>query len=630
MKPPFSEKVSIHISRSSITTEINKTGSWRFVRPKYEEKTAPCSAACPAGEDIARIEMLAGQGLLGAAVETILLENPFPAVCGRVCFHPCEAACNRDEMDKAVAIHSLERFLGDAAVEEDLKVSLAKLPENGKKVCVAGSGPAGLAAGYFLTRLGYSCDVFEAQAEPGGLLRWGIPEYRLPQSVLKSEIDRIEKLGVKIHVNTPVTPAFLKDAKNRYDAVFVGCGHGRSLQVGIAGEELASDGLEFLAALRRGETPVVAGTAAVIGGGNTAVDVARSLVRLGAQVVLVYRRRIQDMPAFSGEVAMAVEEGVKIMELAAPAKLAAEGGELVVTLQEMKLSGLQTSDHRARVMPHDEATRHLRVREEINLHFQESRRPHGKARGGRIASYLTDEERSQAGWIGALKGKVIFERTLSVDKIFTAIGAEALEPWQRPHKDNTESLSLSHCTLAVKDLPVMFGGDLTNSLKSVTDAVASGKQAAMALDVFFKSGLDAVKAKLAGCRVGNGPALSMERYMGGGRTVKNTHIVSYDEINNDYFEPAPRIAAPCLAVDNRTRSFAQVEGTLSRDQALKETARCFNCGICNACDICRIFCPEVAVTTTDMQRQINLDYCKGCGICVQECPRNAMVLEEEI
>jgi NADPH-dependent glutamate synthase beta subunit-like oxidoreductase/ferredoxin len=577
VKPEHLEEVSIHISRSSMTTEVNKTGSWRFVRPKYEEKTAPCSAACPAGEDIARIEMLAGQGLLRAAVETILLENPFPAVCGRVCFHPCEAACNRAEMDEAIAIHRLERFLGDAAVEEDWKISLDKLPENGKKVCVVGSGPAGLASGYFLTRLGYSCDIFEAQAEPGGRLRWGIPEYRLPQSVLKSEIDRIEILGVKIHGNTPVTPAFLKDAKNRYDAVFMGCGLGRSLQMGIIGEELASDGLGFLDALRRGQTSAVRGTAAVIGGGNTAIDVARTLVRLGAQVVLVYRRRIQDMPAFASEVAMAVEEGVEIMELAAPTKLAAEGRELVITLQKMKISGMQTSDHRARVIPRDAATRHLRV-----------------------------------------------------DKIFTAIGAEALEPWQRPPVKNTASLSLSHCTFAVKDLPLVFGGDLTNSLRSVTDAVASGKQAAMALDIFFQSGLDAVNAKLSGCRVGGGPALSMARYMGGGRAVKNPHIVSYDEINNDYFEPAPRVAAPCLAVDNRTRSFAQVEGTLSHDQVLKETARCFNCGICNACDNCRIFCPEVAVTTTDIQRQINLDYCKGCGICVQECPRNAMALEEEI
>ena len=573
------KEVSIHISRSSMTTEVNKTGSWRFVRPKYEDKTAPCSAACPAGEDIARIEMLAGQGLMHAAVETILLENPFPAVCGRVCFHPCEEACNRVEMDDAISIHHLERFLGDAAVEQNLKISLDKLPENGKKVCVVGSGPAGLAAGYFLTRLGYACDVFEAQAEPGGLLRWGIPEYRLPQSVLKSEIDRIENLGVKIHGNTVVTPAFLKDAKNRYDAVFMGCGHGRSLQMGIAGEELAADGLGFLDALRRGETLAVRGTAAVIGGGNTAVDVARTLVRLGAQVVLVYRRRIQDMPAFSSEVAMAVEEGVEIMELAAPTKLATEDGKLVVTLQEMKISGMQTGDRRARVMPRGEATRHL---------------------------------------------------TLRVDKIFTAIGAEALEPWQRPPEANNASLSLSHCTLAVKDLPLVFGGDLTNSLKSVTDAVASGKQAAMALDVFFQSGLAAVKAKLAGCRVGGGPALSMERYMGGGRAVKNPHIVSYDEINNDYFEPAPRVTAKCLVVDKRIHSFAQIEGTLTNDQAMKETARCFNCGICNACDNCRIFCPEVAVTTTDIQRQINLDYCKGCGICVQECPRNAMALEEEI
>ena len=161
---------------SYLTTEGNKTGSWRFLRPQYEEKTSPCSAACPAAEDIGRVEMLTAQGSFKEAWETILMENPFPGVCGRVCFHPCEQQCNRREFDDPVAIHILERFLADTASRYELKPSLQKLESKQQKIAVVGSGPSGLAAGYFLTLLGYQADVFEALPEPGGVLR-GVSPY---------------------------------------------------------------------------------------------------------------------------------------------------------------------------------------------------------------------------------------------------------------------------------------------------------------------------------------------------------------------------------------------------------------------------------------------------------------------
>ena len=153
----------IHIMPTSyLSTEINKTGSWRYLRPRYAEKTAPCSAACPAGEDIGKIEMLTAQGLFKEAWETILRENPFPGVCGRVCFHPCESVCNRSEFDDPIAIHTVERFLADTAERNDLKPLLERLPSRPEKVAIVGAGPSGLAAAWFLSRLGYSCDVFEA------------------------------------------------------------------------------------------------------------------------------------------------------------------------------------------------------------------------------------------------------------------------------------------------------------------------------------------------------------------------------------------------------------------------------------------------------------------------------------
>ncbi len=574
----FAEKIPLFISRSNISTELNKTGSWRFVRPKYHEKTAPCSAACPAGEDIARIEMLSSQGRYREALEIILLENPFPAICGRVCFHTCETACNRSGFDEPIAIHGIERFIGDTAVRDNLTFSLERLPDNGKKICIVGAGPSGLAAAYFLTRLGYSCDVFEAKTEPGGILRWGIPRYRLPDAVVNAEVQRIKNLGVKILCNTRATQNFLDEAKDRYHAFFIGCGHGQSLKMNILGENMALDGLDFLNRMRKEKTESLNnGTAAVIGGGNTAIDVARSLVRLGVKAILVYRRRKQDMPAFEYEVETAVKEGVKIMELFSPSSIAHDGGEYILTLQPMKRSGMETDTGRARVVPDGETTQELRVQ-----------------------------------------------------RIFTAIGAEPSESWQLPSEENAETVYLSHCAFMANNPPFLFGGDLTNPTKSVADAIASGKQSAMALDTFFKKGLNAITNRLNSCLVGNGPALSMERYLDGKRSNRNPDMVSYEDINIDYFSPAPRIKAESLSLNKQMNPFDEIETTFTIRQVSQETRRCFNCGICNACDNCRIFCPEIAVDLQDGQRRINLDYCKGCGICVVECPRNAMALEEEV
>lgn len=575
------DEIPLFISRSSVTTEVNRTGSWRFLQPRYDEKTAPCSVACPAGEDISRIELLANQGLFKEAIETILKENPFPGVCGRICFHPCENACNRAELDEPVAIHCLERFLGDRAFLEGENLCIDRFPANGKKVAIIGAGPAGLSCAWFLTRLGFSCDVFEAKTEPGGVLRWGIPCYRLPGDVLEKEIKRIENQGVKIHCGTSVNGDFLKDFNGRYDAVFIGCGHSRSLSLKISGEEMAYDGLAFLNKIREDKVASIKGTAAVIGGGNTAIDAARSLVRLGADTILVYRRRKQDMPAFDHEVEMALREGVQLMELVSPIGIeensidkSSNYPSYYLTLQKMKICDQDTKG-RQRVIPDGTRTEKLRAH-----------------------------------------------------KIFIAIGADVTEPWQIPGKEIAKILNLSHCTLAENDLPVVYGGDVTNHVKSVPDAIASGKQAAMALDIFFKEGWNAIENRLASCLVGTGPSLSMEIYTGGERKSRNSHVVSYEELNVDYFELSSITIPVSLFLDESIKSFAEIEQTLSMDLAIEEVKRCFNCGLCNECDNCRLFCPEIAVLLEDT-RHINLDYCKGCGICVVECPRNAMALEEE-
>ena len=581
---PTQKPIPLFLPHSSTSTDINKTGSWRYVRPYYDEKTSPCSAACPLGEDIARIEMLTSQKSFLQACETILKENPFPATCGRVCFHHCEAACNRSQFDDPVAIHQLERFLGDTAIYAQKPPEITMLPDNGKKVAVAGAGPAGLGAAYFLACLGYRCEVFESRPEAGGILRWGIPRYRLPQDILQKEIKRIESLGITIHCHTPLSAEMLETFKSRYDALFCGWGYGRAIDLKIEGAQKAIDGLQFLYQIRAEKAVSLKekGTAAVIGGGNTAIDVARTLVRMGIDPIIVYRRRRQDMPAFDPEVEMALNEGVQLKALLSPIRIeeAASGSppgpvKYLLTLQKMRVSTTQI-EGRVRVVPDDDQT-----------------------------------------------------EMLQVDHVFTAIGAQTAESWQNIAVEEHLSVNLSHCRLIHADIPIVYGGDLTNRIKSAADAIASGKQAAIALDTVFKSGWKAISQIVAGCQVGPGPAVSMEVYLGEARKNRNPHLVTYSEINTDYFRSAPRTEAPVLCAGDRIRSFEPVESTFSKRAALAESRRCFNCGICNACDTCRLYCPEMSVILNDAGRSIDLDYCKGCGLCVAECPRNAMALKEE-
>ena len=543
------------------------------MKPVYTGRTAPCSAACPAGEDIPHLEHLASRGRFREALESILKENPFPSVCGHVCFHPCESACNRSHLDAALAIHALERFVGCWGTKEKIPPSIQTAPTNGRHVAVIGSGPSGLSAAYFFRRLGYRCDVYESEKEPGGLLRWGVPSYRLPTAILKHEIERIENLGARIYCGRKVSASFLQTAAERYHAVFVGCGLARPIRMQIQGDAQALDGLTFLKDVRKGSKDVFSGVSAVIGGGNTAIDGARSLVRLGSHPIIFYRRRIEDMPALGEEIVLAQQEGVEIRELTIPARMDKDARGITLQLQKMVTDGFDPGSNRVRVIP---------------------------IQGG--------------------------QETLPVQRVFTAIGAEVENLWQQTEHESC--LHLSHCTLTNDGIPVAHGGDLVNQVLSVSDAVASGKQAAMAIDSCFKDGWAFVEKKLAGCRVGQGPALSMESYlMNDVFQQRHPQIVGYHEINTAYFIPADRTEPMVEGPEERRASFSDYRSDFTTRSASDEADRCFNCGICNDCDNCRLFCPETAVIVEDT-RKIDMDYCKGCGICVVECPRGAMTLEE--
>lgn len=569
------------IARSFATSEANKTGSWRYLMPRYQEKTAPCSTACPAGEDIGRVEMLIAQGFFKEAWETILLENPFPGVCGRVCHHPCERICNRGPFDEAVSIRTLERFVADTAHRYEFTPQLDVAPSRPEKIAIVGAGPAGLSAAYFLSLLGYSCDVFDAAPEPGGVLRWGLPAYRLPREVLQKEIERVRQIGFRLHGNTALGPDFLETAADAYQAVFLGCGLSAAPQMGIPGETLPQvvDGLTFLQTVARGAPQKIAGNIVVIGGGNTAVDAARTALRLGGEVSIVYRRRREDMPAFEEEITAALDEGIELRELLIPTAIEPDGGRCRLMVQPMRIDGAGKNG-RARVLPSDDPV-----------------------------------------------------ETLTADLVLAAIGFEPAASWTTPANAPAGIMELRHSCLTetAAGLPLIYGGDLTTEVKSVVHAVASGKEASLALDLMFRQGKTAILPGLAAASAGAQASASMEIYRQQPRARRSTHVVAAEEINVDYFEYAPRLKPPRLLTSERRSSFDEIDLKISAGIAIKEAERCFNCGLCNQCDNCRLYCPDLAVglDPSPAGRKINYDYCKGCGICVVECPRNAMVLEEE-
>ncbi len=298
-----------------------------------ELQTSPCRNACPANVFIPGYMSLAAKGKLSEAYQLIRQENPFPAVCGRVCTHPCEDHCRRSQVDEALSICGVKRFIGDYALRDDYYVpAVESRPSTGKRVAVIGSGPSGLACAYYLANNGHAVDVYEREAVAGGVMYWGIPEFRLPKAVLAKEIRAIEAAGVKIHLNRGVGDDMPFDQVRRdHDAVYVAVGTQKSRTMNIPGENLAGveSGLSFLRRIGLGTDQTVPERLVVVGGGSTAMDVARSALRLGTkEVTVVYRRTLRQMSASREEIDDAREEGVEIIALASPEEVLGENGKV--------------------------------------------------------------------------------------------------------------------------------------------------------------------------------------------------------------------------------------------------------------------------------------------------------------
>ena len=407
----------------NLLTTTGRVAPVRSRRPIYLDMLPPCNAGCPAGENIQEWLRLIKAGQHEAAWRQLTADNPFPAIHGRVCYHPCETACNRKDLDAAVSIHSVERYLGDLALERGWRFETPSR-DSGRRVLIIGAGPSGLSAAYHLRRLGHEVEIHDSADAPGGMMRYGIPEYRLPRDVLDAEVARITDMGVVIRNNTPVTDLLATQVAGRFDAVFVAIGAHLSKRVDIPSADATRmvDAVSFLRDVAKGERPVIGRRVAVYGGGNTAMDAARVARRLGAEESgIVYRRTVEQMPAPTEERESAEQEGVRMNWL----RTITEMGEEDLTVEIMELD--------------------------------EEGRAHGTGRFEKLAAdtvILAVGQEADTGFLHAIPGMIFDRDVVRVDPD----------------------------TLMTNVPGIFAGGDMVPSERTVTVGVGHGKKAARCID----------------------------------------------------------------------------------------------------------------------------------------------------
>jgi len=540
------------LSISLQPTLWNQTGSWRYLRPIYsDEKISPCTQNCPINQNIPAWLGLVAEEKFDEALKVLINDNPMPGICGRVCHHPCESLCNRKDYDEVVSINMIERFLGDFGVGSGIAIE-QQISKQEKRVAIVGSGPAGLSCAYHLARKGYEVKVFEALSELGGMLRV-IPPYRLPQKVLDREISWIEGLGVEFLCNTKIDNELLGRDLSEFNAIFIATGAATEEKLGIPGEDLEGvfSGIEFLRLTNARKKVRIGRKVMVVGGGNTAIDVGRTLRRMGYKPILLYRRTKEQMPAIQEEVEEALREGVRIEYLVSPVRMVGRNGKL------------------AKI----ECVRNKLI---------------SSGGGGRPKPI-------------PIKGSNFF---MDADTVILALGAypdagfaESQLKKVNGHYITVDGWGWTSCGA------IFAGGDVTAGVGTVSGAIGSGKRAALAIDSFLKS------RKLP-------------------ESFNGKQIVEFRDINLDYFSHSKRAKRPQLSIKSRSRP-KEVNKGVAVAAAVRESNRCFSCGLCNQCNICLMVCPDVAIFKENESLMINYDYCKGCGICAVECPRSIINLERE-
>jgi heterodisulfide reductase subunit A len=508
----------------------------------------PCRSTCPAGVNVPGYVALIAMGKYKEAIELHKQRNPLPLVCGRVCNHLCESACNRKEVDDPVAIRSLKRFMADYALEhgfsDEIPEQVKKNKSRGKnaKVAVIGSGPAGLSAAYYLAKLGYRITIFEKETIPGGWLQHGIPEYRLPKDILQKEIDTIRTLGVEIKTKTEIGKDIkFNDLKKKdYKAIFIGVGAWGNMKLNIEGEDLKGviTATDFLQKVNSKEKVTLGKKVAVIGGGNAAVDAVRTAQRMGAEAFIVYRRTRTEMPAIPEELDEAEEEGVVMHYLTTPVRIIGKAGK-VTNMECIKMElGEPDESGRRRPVP--------------------------------------------------IKGS---EFNIEVNSVITAIGqrpmVDFLEKVNNINTSRRGTIEIDSKTQATGDPGIFAGGDVVLGPATVIEAIAHGRKSAYAIDRYISGESDENTAVL--------------------EEKERPPITFVDLDLKKKPVKVARLDEDQLPLKERLKSFSEIYQTYSEEAAAFEASRCLNCGPCTECMECVKACKPEAIDHIQKDQIIELD-----------------------
>jgi len=522
----------------------------------------PCQVACPLHMDIREYVDLTAQGRIMEALQVIRSGNPFPSICAHVCTHPCEDACRRGQVDKPIAIRALKRFAvefgGDRMIQAEAETNRSD------RVAIVGSGPAGLSCAYYLRKLGYAVTIFEAHSELGGMLRVGIPQYRLPRDILDTEVQRLTQIGVEIRTNARVVSLDLLFDMG-YKAIFLTIGAHQGLRMGVEGEDSPGviDGATFLREVNLGLKPSLGDRVGVVGGGNVAIDAARTALRLGAhQVKILYRRSREEMPADDVEIEQALEEGIEVVFLTTPTEIRRKDGGLTVTCIRMELG---EPDDRGRRQPVPIAG------SEFNTEF---------------------------------------------DTMITAIGQAPQTPGEfglRIGKGST--IQVDPLTLTTNRMGVFAGGDAVTGPATVTQALAAGRQAASRINDYLQHRYPTPDKAAAESPLADLKPETIEAIRKIGRLEP---AVLPAEARTKGFDPIELVYDWEVAVNEARRCLRCGVGAeiLFQDK----------CASCLSClRVCPYHVPYVDAAGTI---HIPADQCQACGVCVAECPARAIVLRK--